>query len=140
MSLSAEFSAVESFKFHGKNIRIVNIKDVGQCFVSIDLSRVNGYTNDNNGRRVIQRHVHEIYKFQLGDVETDTTQPNMIFLIRHDLRLFLIRCRNRNVFDASKHFDIKIEHCLPLSRTPWVKTCRPLTVKKLLVSCCKMQN
>ena len=133
MSLSAELSAVESFKFNGKNIRVVNSKDVGRCFVSIDLSKVIGYTDDNNGRRAIQRHAHEIYKFQLGDVEADTTQSNMIFLIRHDLKLFLIRCRNRNVFDAAKHFDIKIEHCLPASRTPWVKTCRPLTVKKLLV-------
>ena len=79
MSLSAELSAVESFKFNGKNIRVVNIKDVGRCFVSIDLSKVIGYTDDNNGRRAIQRHAHEIYKFQLGDVEADTTQPNMIF-------------------------------------------------------------
>ena len=68
MSLSAQRSIVESFKFKGKNIGTVHVPGLGKCPVGIDVSRAIGYTDDNNGRRAMQRHVPEKYKIRLGDV------------------------------------------------------------------------
>ena len=116
MSLSAQLPVVESFKFNSKNIRTVHVPGLGKCLVGIDVSRVIGYTDGNNGRRAIQRHVPEKYKIRLGDVEIDTTQPNMVLLARHGLKLFLMRCRNPKAFDVAKHLGIKIEHSLPASK------------------------
>ena len=42
MSLSVHRSVVESFKFNGKNIMVVHIKNVGHCFVSMDVSKAVG--------------------------------------------------------------------------------------------------
>ena len=53
MSLSVQCSVVESFKFTGKNIRVVKIKNVGQCFVGIDVSKAVGYNDDDNARRAV---------------------------------------------------------------------------------------
>ena len=51
MSLSVQCSVVESFKFNGKNIRVVQIKNMGQCFEGIDVSEAVGYNDDDNVRR-----------------------------------------------------------------------------------------
>ena len=75
-----------------------------------------GYVDDNNGRRAIKRHVSEKYKIRLGDVETDMTQPHMVLLTEHGLKLFLMRRRKPKAFDVAKHFGIKIKHCLPASK------------------------
>ena len=53
MSLSVQCSVVESFKFNGKNIRVAKIKNVGQCFVGIDVSKAVGYNDDDNARRAV---------------------------------------------------------------------------------------
>ena len=50
MSLSIQCSAVESFKFNGKDIRTVHAPGLGKCPVGIDVSRAIGYVDDNNGR------------------------------------------------------------------------------------------
>ena len=50
MSLSIQCSAVESFKFNGKDIRTVRAPGLGKCPVGIDVSRAIGYVDDNNGR------------------------------------------------------------------------------------------
>ena len=92
MSLSVQRLAVESLKFNGNNIRTVHVQDLGKCPVGIDVSRANGYTDDNSGRRSMQRPVPEKYKIRVGDVEIDTTQPNMVLLTGHDLKLFFMRC------------------------------------------------
>ena len=44
------------------------------------------------------------------------TQPDMVLLTEHGLKLFLMRCRKPKAFDVAKHFGIKIEHCLPASK------------------------
>ena len=48
MSLSVQRSVVESFNFNGKNRRVVHIKNVGQCFVGIDVSKTVGYNDNDN--------------------------------------------------------------------------------------------
>ena len=53
MSLLAQRSVVESFKFNDKNIRVVHIKNVGQCFVGIDVSKTVGYNADDNASRAV---------------------------------------------------------------------------------------
>ena len=53
MSLSVQCSVVESFKLNGKNIRVVNIINVGQCFMGIDVSKAVGYNNDDNAKSVV---------------------------------------------------------------------------------------
>ena len=60
-------SVVESFKFNDKNIRVVHIKNVGQCFVGIDVSKAVGYNDDDNARRAVRTHVQGKYRMRLGD-------------------------------------------------------------------------
>ena len=116
MSLSVQRSVVESFKFNGKNIRTVRVSDLGKCPVGIDVSRVIGYVDDNNGRRAIKRHVPEEQKIRLGGVEIDTTQPDIILLTEHGLKMLLMRRRKPRASDVAKHFGIKTEHCLLASK------------------------
>ena len=116
MSLSVQRSTVESFSFYGKNIRTVHVPGLGKCPVGIDVSRAIGYVDDNNVRREIKRYVPEEHRFRLGDVETGITQPDMILLTEHGLKLFLMRYRKPKTFDVAKYFGIKIEHCLPASK------------------------
>ena len=81
MSLSVQ-RWVESFKFNDKNIRVVHIKNVGQCFVGIDVSKAVGYNDDDNAWRAVQTHVPGKYRMCLGDAqnilrtEVDTDLPN----------------------------------------------------------------
>ena len=53
MSFSVQFSVVQSFKFNGKHVRSVYVKDVGQCLVSNDVYEGIGY-NKENGVKAIQ--------------------------------------------------------------------------------------
>ena len=53
MSLSVQGSVVKSFKFNDKNMRIVHIKNAGQCFVGIDESNAVGYNDDDKVRRAV---------------------------------------------------------------------------------------
>ena len=53
MSLSVQRSVVESFKFNDKKVRVVHIKNVGQCFVGIDVSKTVGYNADDNASRAV---------------------------------------------------------------------------------------
>ena len=46
MSLSVQRSAIESFKFNGKHVRSIYVKDVGQCLVSKDVYEANGYVKE----------------------------------------------------------------------------------------------
>ena len=62
VGLSVQCSVVESFKFNGKNIRTVHVLGLRKCPVGIDVSRAIGCTDDNNGRRAMQRHGSEKYK------------------------------------------------------------------------------
>ena len=107
---------VESFNFNGKSIKTMHVPGLRKCPVGIDVSRAIEYVDDNNGRRAIQRLVPEKYKIPLGDAEIDMTQPNMVLLTKHGLKLFLMRCRKPKAFDVAKHFGIKIEHCLSPSK------------------------
>ena len=69
MSLSVQCSVVESFEFNDKNIRVAHIKNVGQCFVGIDVSKAIGYNDDGNARRAVQMHVPGKYRMHLGDAK-----------------------------------------------------------------------
>ena len=60
-------SVVESFKFNDKNIRVVHIKNVDQCFVGIDVSKAVDYNDDDNARRAVRTHVPGKYRMRLGD-------------------------------------------------------------------------
>ena len=48
-----------------KNIMVAHIKNVGQCFVGIDVSRAVGYNDDENARRVVQTHIPGRYRMRL---------------------------------------------------------------------------
>ena len=69
MSLSVQHSVVESFKFNDKNIRVVHIKNVGQCFVGIDVSRAVGYNDDDNARKAVWTHIPGKYRMRLRDAQ-----------------------------------------------------------------------
>ena len=69
MSLSVLRSVAESFKFNGKNVRAVHVPGLRECLVGIDVSRAIEYVDDNNGRRVIKRHVTQKYLMRLEDVK-----------------------------------------------------------------------
>ena len=51
MSLSVQRSAIESFKFNGKHVRSIYVKDVGQCLVSKDVYEANGYVKETGSRQ-----------------------------------------------------------------------------------------
>ena len=53
MSFSVQCSVVQSFKFNGKHVRSVYVKDVDQCLVSNDVYEGIGY-NKENGVKAIQ--------------------------------------------------------------------------------------
>ena len=69
MSLSVQCSVVESFKFNGKKIWVARMKNVGQCFLSIDVSKAIGYDDDDKARRAVQAHVPGKYRMRLGDAQ-----------------------------------------------------------------------
>ena len=101
MSLSVQRSVVESFKLNDKNIRVVHIKNVGQCFVGIDVSKAVGYNNDDNARRSVQTHVPGKYRMRLGDaqnilrreVDIDLPKKDTVLLKESGLYCFLLRCK-----------------------------------------------
>ena len=80
---------------------VVHIKNVGQCFVGIDVSRASGYVVDNNGKRAIKRHVPQRYTMQFEDVkdilerhvQSDMPQDDAILLKEPGLYCFLLRCK-----------------------------------------------
>ena len=101
MSLSVQRSVVESFKLNDKNIRVVHIKNVGQCFVGIDVSKAVGYNNDDNARRSVPTHVPGKYRMHLGDaqnilrreVDIDLPKKDTVLLKESGLYCFLLRCK-----------------------------------------------
>ena len=54
MSPSVQSLVVESFKFNGKHVSYVYVKDVGQCLVSKDVYEAIGYEKED-GVKAIQR-------------------------------------------------------------------------------------
>ena len=121
MSLSVQRSVVELFKFNDKNIRVVHIKNVGQCFVSKDVYETIGY-EEESGKKAIQRLILEKYKIRPGGAAIDMKEAGIrlyrdtVLLAGNGLKLFLMRCCKPKAFDVAKHFGIKIEHRLPASK------------------------
>ena len=70
MSLSVQRSAVESFKFNGKHVTSVYVKDVGQCLISKDVYEAIGYEKEDR-TKAIQGLVPEKYKIRLGETMID---------------------------------------------------------------------
>ena len=101
MSLSVQHSVVESFKFNDKNIRVIHIKNVGLCFVGIDVSKAVGYNNDDNARRAVRTHVPGKYRMRLGDtknilgmeVDIDLVKEDMVLLKEPGVYCFLLCCK-----------------------------------------------
>ena len=99
MSLSVQRSAVESFRFNGKHVRTVYVKDVRQCLVTKNVYEAIENQKED-GAKAIQRLVPEKYKTQLDNVQVDLesvdnaahTQPNTLLLKDPDLNWFLLRC------------------------------------------------
>ena len=100
MSLSVQYSIVESFSFNGKHVRCVYIKDVGQCLVSKNVYEAIGYDKED-GVKAIEPFVSEKYKIRFGDAQFDLegvynfvhSQPNTILLKEPGLYCFLLRCK-----------------------------------------------
>ena len=69
--------------------------------MGIDVSRAIEYVDDNNGRRVIKRHVPQKYMMLFEDVTdivkrhlwTDVPQDDAILLKEPGLYCFLLRCK-----------------------------------------------
>ena len=101
MSLSVQRSAIKSFSFRSKNVRSVHVPGMGECLVGIDVSRTIGYTDDNNSRRAIKRHVPQKYMMRFEDVkdtverhvQSDMPQNDAILLKEPGIYCFLLRCR-----------------------------------------------
>ena len=93
MSFSVQRSVVESFKFNDKNIRVVHIKNVGQCFVGIDVSKGVGYNDDDNARRAVLTHVPGKYRMRLWDAKNILgTEVDIDLHIREDIVLLKEPC------------------------------------------------
>ena len=101
MSLSVQRSAIKSFSFRSKNVRSVHVPGMGECLVGIDVSRTIGYTDDNNSRRAIKRHVPQKYMMRFEDVkdtverhvQSDMPQNDAILFKEPGIYCFLLRCR-----------------------------------------------
>ena len=101
MSLSVQRSAIKSFSFRSKNVQSVHVPGMGECLVGIDVSRTIGYTDDNNSRRAIKRHVPQKYMMRFEDVkdtverhvQSDMPQNDAILLKEPGIYCFLLRCR-----------------------------------------------
>ena len=101
MSLSVQRSAIKSFSFRSKNVRSVHVPGMGECLVGIDVSRTIGYTDDNNSRRAIKRHVPQKYMMRFEDVkdtverhvQSDMPQNDAVLLKEPGIYCFLLRCR-----------------------------------------------
>ena len=52
MSLSVQRSVVESFKFNGKHLKSVYVKDVGQCLVLKDVYEAIGYEKEDRVKAI----------------------------------------------------------------------------------------
>ena len=84
-----------------KNIRVIHIKNVGRCFVGIDVSKAVGYNDDDIARRALQTHVPGKYRMRLGDaqnvlrreVDIDLVKEDMVSLKEPGLYYFLLRCK-----------------------------------------------
>ena len=118
MSLSVQLSVVESFKFNDKNIRVVHIKNVGQCFVGINVSKAVGYNDDDHARRAVRMHVPGKYRMRLGDaqnilrmeVDIDLPKEGIVLLTEPGLYCFLLRCKKPN---ADLFMEWVVETVLP---------------------------
>ena len=103
MSLSIQRSIIEQFSFEGKNVRSFYVKGIGGCLVACDVWRAVGYSDDDNGRKAIQRHVPERYRMRYKDVKSELNYPvqshlpqdDQILLTEAGLNCFLLRCKNR---------------------------------------------
>ena len=101
MTLSVQRSVVEQFSFNGQNIRVVHIKNVGQCLVGIDVSKAVGYNDDVNVRRAVRTHVPGKHRMRLGDaknilkreVDIDLPEEDTVLLKEPGLYCFLLRCK-----------------------------------------------
>ena len=99
--IKMSLSVVESFKFNVKNIRVVHIKNVGQCFVGINVSKAVGYNDDDNARRLVRTHVPGKYRMRLGhaqnmlrrEVDIDLPKKDTVLLKESSLYCFLLRCK-----------------------------------------------
>ena len=101
MSFSVQRSVVELFKFNNNNIRVAHIKNVGQCFVGIDVSKAVGFNDDDNTRRAVWTHVPGKYRIRLGDaqnvlrreVDIDLPYEDIVLLREPGFYCFLLRCK-----------------------------------------------
>ena len=101
MNFLVHRSVVESLKLNDKNIRVVRIKNVSQCFVGIDVSKTVGYNDDNNARRAIWTHVLGKYRMRLGEaqkilrteVDIDLLREDIVLLKEPGLYCFLLHCK-----------------------------------------------
>ena len=101
MSLSAQHSTVESFSFRGKNVQYMHVPGMRECIVGIDVSRATGYSDDNNGRRAIKRHVPQKYMMRFEDVkdtverhvQSDVSQDDAFLFKEPGIYCFLLRCK-----------------------------------------------
>ena len=99
MSLLAQHSVVESFKFNGKNVQSLHVK-VEECFMSRDVYMTFGY-EEENGKKAIQNLVPSKYKLRFGDVKPSLNHGEAIFSLHKDTALlkepglycFLLRCK-----------------------------------------------
>ena len=79
---------------------VVHIKNVGHCFVGIDVSKAVGYNDDDNARRAVRTHVSGRYRMRLRDVQdilrrevdVDLTKEDTVLLKEPGLYCFLLHC------------------------------------------------
>ena len=118
MSLLVLRSVVESFRFNDKNITIIHIKNMGQCFVGIDVSNTAGYNDDYNARRAFPTHLPGKYRMRLGDaknilrreVDIDLPKEDMVLLKEPGLFCFLLRSKKPK---AEPFMEWDVETVLP---------------------------
>lgn len=114
--------SIEQFEFDGEIARYVYVKTIGKCFFACDVWRVVGFTDDNNGRRSIKRHVPEKYRMRLGDLKS-RFKPNTVLIKESGLRLFLTRCRKPKAVGFARLLGFNIESSSCMSKEQDTLSC-----------------
>ena len=77
----------------------MHVSGMGECLAGIDMSRAIGYTDDNNGRRTIKRHVPQKYvmRFKYAKdtverhVQSDVLKDDIILLKEPGIYCFSLK-------------------------------------------------
>ena len=126
VSLVIRRSVIETFKFNGKEVRSIYVKEVGECLIAKDVLAVIGY-NRAAGVQAIQRLVPKKYKMRFGDadldidevIKSDYLHQDTVLLKEPGLYCFLLRCGRK---EAERFMEWLLRPSYHEKYESWLKT------------------